>query len=109
MKVLSRILRAIVIGYILVSMALSFLVSIGVFRWELILHRAPFVLVDVVFSEVEGIDSPDHKFGYDQHGEYIGFRSGVEIGDKVLSLMVYNPLNNYCDDIAERFDVAVWR
>lgn len=109
MKVVSHTLRAIVIGYILVSMALSLLISIGVFRWELIAHRAPFVLVDVAFSEVEGIDSPDHKFGYDRHGEYIGFRSDVEIGDKVLSLMVFNPSNNYSDDIVERYDVAVWR
>ena len=108
MKIVSRILCAIVIGYILISMALSFLVSIGVFRWELILHRAPFLLVDVALSEVEGVDSPDHKFGYDQHGDYIGFRSDVEAGDKVLTLLIYNPLNNYCDDIAERFDVAAW-
>lgn len=109
MKVLSCVLRAIVIGYILVSMALSLLASVGVFRWEIIEHRAPFVLVDVVFSKVEGNDSPDHRFGHNQHDEYIGFYPDVEIGDKVLSLMVYNPMNNYCDDIVERYDVAVWR
>lgn len=109
MKVLRRVLCAVVIGYILVSMALSLLVSVGVFRWNIICHRMPFVLVDVVFSEVEGIDAPDHKFGYDQHNDYIGFRSGVEVGNKVLSLMVYSPLDNYCDNIAERFDIVVQR
>lgn len=107
-KVLSRILRAIVVGYILISMALSLLVSIGVFRWEIICHRAPFLLVDAGFSKVEGFDAPGHAYGYDQHGDYIGF-SDTDAGDRVVSLMVYNPLSNYCDDIAERFDVAVWR
>ncbi len=105
MKVALRVLRAIVIGYILISMALSFLISIGVFRWEIILHRAPFLLVDVSFSEVEGTDAHDHWFGYDQHGEYVGYHN-VETGNKVLVFLVFNPLNNYGDDYVERFDVA---
>ncbi len=107
MKVVLRVLRAIVIGYILISMALSFLISIGVFRWEIILHRAPFLLVDVSFSEVEGTDASGHWFGYDQHGEYIGYGFEVEAGEKVLSLMVFNPFNNEVDDIAKRFDIVL--
>ena len=110
MRTVRRILSAIVIGYILVSMVLSTMVSIGVFRWEIIKHRAPFTVIDVVISQVEGEDFKDHAFGFDQHGEYIGFSSEeVESGDNVVSLMVFNPLNNYCDDIAERYDVAIWR
>lgn len=107
MKVLSRVLRAIVIGYILVSMALSLLVSFGVLRWEIILHRAPFLLIDVGFSVVEGADAPDSKYGYDQHGECVGFGAEVPEGSKVLTLMVYHPLNNYCDDIVQRFDIRI--
>lgn len=109
MKVLRRAICAIAAGYILVSMALSLLVSAGIFRWDIICHRMPFALVDVAFSEVEGFDAPDHKFGYDQHNEYIGFRSDVEVGSRVLSLKVYNPLDNYCDNIAERFDIVIRR
>lgn len=108
-RVLSRVFSAVVIGYVLISMALSLLASAGVFRWEIILHRAPFLLVDVAFSRVEGADGLDHMYGYSQHGEYIGFSSDSDVGDYVVSAMVYSPLNNECDDIAERFDVAVWR
>lgn len=109
MKVLRRVLCAIAARYILVSMALSLLVSAGVLRWEIICHRAPFLLVDAGFSVVEGFDSPNHKFGYDQHGEYVGFGAEVPDGSKVLSLMIYCPFNNYCDDIVQRFDVEVSR
>ena len=108
LRTVKRIICTIVAGYILASMVLSFLVSIGVFRWEIICHRAPFLLIDVVFSKVEGTDMRDRTYGYDQHGEYIGFASDVDAGDNVISLMVFNPMNNYCDDIAERYDVAVW-
>lgn len=109
MKVLRRVLCATVAGYILVSVALSLLVSAGVLRWEIICHRAPFLLVDAGFSVVEGFDSPNHKFGYDQHGEYVGFGAEVPDGSKVLTLMVWHPLNNDCDDIIQRFDVEVSR
>lgn len=50
---------------------------------------------------------PDSKYGYDQHGEYVGFGAEVPEGSKVVTLMVYHPLNNYCDDIVQRFDIRI--
>ena len=49
-------------------------------------------------------NSPDPQFSY------IGYRrvsQPLENGAVVLSYMVYNPKNNYVDDIAERYDFVL--
>lgn len=102
---------ALVVCWLVMSIVASVLVSCGVYRWEIIEHRAPLLILDVATGTVAGWDEPyEHLFGYDQHGGYIGYRytDGVQEGDKVLTLFLYNPLNNWCDDIMERWDVAVW-
>ena len=41
----------------------------------------------------------------DEHYDYISYRrTDAEQGDKVLTLLVLNPLNNYCDDFIYRKD-----
>lgn len=106
MKTAIRIVCRVAAWYIMVSTVFSLMVSLGVFRWEIISRRAPFVIIDAAFSKVEGEDHPNHKYGFDQHDEYIGFDPDAIIGDKVLSLMVFSPLNNEVDDIVERFDIS---
>ncbi len=110
-KIIARVLKYIAAAYVAACIALSVLVSSGVLRWEILERRAPFLIVDVAVTSVEGSDGPGHHYGYDQHGEYIGFRGGAEEypeGLNVVSLMVYNPFTNYADDIAARYDVASW-
>lgn len=109
MKHAKKILFAAVVVYLAVSLILSCCISIGIERREIILHRAPFLLVDVARSSVESTRSDGKTEGTDQHGEYIAFTPDKQPGDNVLTVFVWNPLSNWCDDIAARFDVAVWR
>ena len=42
---------------------------------------------------------------------YISYKrvDGIESGDVVCTYLIYNPDNNYCDDIIERFDYIIER
>lgn len=109
MKHARKIVAAAVVLYLVVSLVLSCCISFGLARREIILHRAPFLLVDVARSTVEAIRDDGIAEGADQHGEYIAFTPNEKPGDNILTVFVWNPLSNWCDDIAARFDVAVWR
>lgn len=105
---MKRILTVAVSVYLIVSLALSCLVSFGLARREIISHRAPFLLVDVARSTVDSIRDDGNAEGTDQHGEFIAFSEGVRPGDHVLTVFVWTPVNNFCDDCIARFDMAVW-
>ena len=107
MKNAARIIFAALALYIALSLILSACISLGLARWEIISHRAPFLLVDIAVSEVTTPRPDGLHDGHDQHGEYIAFE-GLETGDKVLSLMIFNPFTNWPDDISARYDLAVW-
>lgn len=109
MKHAKKILSAAVVVYLAISLVLSCCISIGLERREIILHRAPFLLVDVARSTVEAIRDDGIAEGADQHGEYIAFTPDEQPGDNVLTVFIWNPLSTWCDDIVARFDVAVWR
>lgn len=109
MKNARRIVATVAVLYLVVSLALSCCISFGFARREIILHRAPFMLVDVACSAVGAMRNDGIAEGTDQHGEYIAFTQNERPGDNVLTVLVWNPLSNWCDDIAARFDVAVWR
>lgn len=47
-------------------------------------------------------------YGYSDEYNYISYaRTEAKPGDTVYTFCVYNPENNYCDDIIYRFDVIV--
>lgn len=107
MRIARKILTLTITLYLLVSLVLSCCVSAGVARWEIILHRAPFVLVDVRYSTVESVRADGVPDGKDQHREYIAFDRDALPGSRVLSLFVWNPFTNWCDDMIARLDIDV--
>lgn len=105
MKKAAKFLSLLVSIYLFISLLLSALVSCGIGQWWIIEHRSPFLLVEVCVSTVEGYDEPyQQMYGYDQHGDYIAHDDGREPGETVVSVFLWNPHNNYCDDMAYRFD-----
>lgn len=88
--------------YLLISLVLSCCVSFGLARWPIISNRAPFLLFDVCFSRAENMNGG--IAGTDQHGEYIAYSPAVCQGDFVVSVFMWNPLTNWCDDTTTRWD-----
>lgn len=109
MKRAKKIVAAVVTLYLVVSLVLSCCISFGLARRGIILHRVPFLLVDVACSTVEAIRDDGIAEGADQHGEYIAFTPDEQPGGHVLTVFVWNPLTIWYDDTIARFDVAVWR
>lgn len=108
MKKAPRTALKIAAVYTATSLILSGMVSLGIGRQTIFRHRAPFTLIEVDFSTVDGIESDGHIYGHNHLGEYIGFgidRETYPEGLKVVSVMLWNPLNNYSDDIVERYDI----
>lgn len=97
--------------YLALSLLMSLLVSADVGRVEVIENRAPYTVLEIEVSTVDGVDQNGHIYGHNSEGFYIGYgtdTNAYQTGDTVVSLFVWNPLNNYCDDIIARFDVAVF-
>ncbi len=109
MKHARKIVAVSVVLYLVISLVLSCCISFGLVRWEIILHRAPFLLVDVTCSTVDAIRDDGTPEGTDQHGEYIAFTLDKQPGDNVLTVFIWNPLSTWRDDVIARFDVAAWR
>ena len=67
-------------------------------------HRKGKILVEIV----EGTVLDNKGNGKDTAGYYIGYdKSRFKKGNKVQSVFVYNPENNYCDDIIFRCDTLI--
>lgn len=108
MRIFKAVLKYLVAAYIVGSFTLSLVTSVFGYDAGLMTHRAPFTVIEVTLSKVIGKEAGGHIYGWDSHGAYIGFGYDAEEyseGTNVLSVMVWNPLNNYCDDIVERFDL----
>lgn len=107
MKKFKRAIAWLVALYLIISLALSAIVSLNVHRWEIVVRRKPFLIVSLERSTVESVRDDGCGEGHNRQGEYIGFgypSEGYEIGAEVLSAFVYNPLTNWNDDIMTRFD-----
>ena len=112
MKKATRAAFRIAAVYTATSLILSGLTSLGIGRNTIIRHRVPFTIIDVNFSTVDGIEPDGHIYGHNHLGEYIGFGIDQEVYPvdlQVVSVMLWNPLNNYCDDIVERYDILSFR
>lgn len=108
MRKVKRFLVAFICSYLLASCVLSVLVSIDVVYWPIVSHREPFLLVDVAVSTVLDYRQGGVPQGFDQHGNYIAYNPGVVPGQRALSIFVWNPFTNWCDDIVIRWDIAAW-
>lgn len=62
------------------------------------------IIVEVAVGSVLNENLDGESYGY-----YISYRSveNAKPGDTVITYFVYNPYNNYVDDIVERFDIIV--
>ena len=72
--------------------------------FEMLQHRKGKVVVEVLTGTVD-----DNKGnGTDEGGYYIAYdKKRFKKGDKVRTVLIYNPENNYTDDILYRFDKEV--
>lgn len=61
-------------------------------------------IVEVVQSWSDG-----ESGGYDKDGYYIAYNKDVPVGEEVWSVVVYNPLTDYCDDVIAVYDNGMWR
>lgn len=108
---MKKAIKTAVLVYLAASLLLSVLVSSCILpHGEVITRRAPFLVLDLCYSGVEGIHPDGRVFGYNERG-YIGFgrdESAFPLGSHVLTLFVWNPLNNECDDILARYDLCVF-
>ena len=67
-------------------------------------HRKGKILVEIV----EGTVLDNKGNGESNTGYYIGYnKKHFKKGNKVQSVFVYNPENNYCDDIIFRCDTLI--
>ena len=67
---------------------------------DVILNRANkgIVYVEIVKSESIG------NYGVLENGSIIAYNKEIPIGQKVTSYCIYNPQNNYCDDVVAVVD-----
>lgn len=105
MKRFFKIVFAIIAIYIIISVMLSACVSLGIGRRHIIGRRAPFFVSDVAFTTVDNYREDGLTEGFDHLGNYIAFYN-ARPGDKVITIMFYNPLTNWNDDIIARYDIT---
>lgn len=108
MKTLKKLVKFLVVAYLLVSLVLSVVVTVSNQTDEgdfLIEHRAPFIVVDVFASKVAG-QRPDGALkGYTEQGEVVGYgENEYSEGDEIVTACLYNPFTSYFDDIVWRAD-----
>ena len=71
---------------------------------KLIIERAVGVIKDVETGEGYILGYPEFYISYKQ---LVNENENVQNGNVVCSYLVYNPDNNYCDDIIMRFDYLI--
>lgn len=90
-------MKTVIRVYVLVSLALSLAFHLTG-DYAIIRHRFPFTVLELAHVTA---DSLSH--GRDHHGYFIALDKALP-GSTSNVLMLYNPLNNYSDDIIARFD-----
>ncbi len=71
---------------------------------KLIIERAVGVVTDIETGDGYLIGYPEFYISYEQ---LVSENENVQNGNVVCSYIVYNPDNNYCDDIIMRFDYLI--
>ena len=90
--------------YIGISLIASVGVSTGVFNLtSAVMYRAPFLIVEVSRCTPNEIREDGKSFGYDQKDKYLAYDT-EDFGKDFISICIWNPLNNYEDDVLVRID-----
>ena len=106
LKKIGKFFSIFLLFYLTTCFILSFYVTFGVLRWEIIENRGPFFVLSVERSSLVGKNSYQSYWGFNHHGEYLGFGSdvpGFVQGKKVTSLFLYAP-GVEIDNVAARWD-----
>ena len=71
--------------------------------YEALQHRKGKIVVEVVTGTVTG-ENGDGQIDYQG---YIKYHGDLAVGTRIESVMIYNPNNNYIDDIMYRADTII--
>ena len=71
--------------------------------YEALQHRKGKIIIEVVTGTVTG-ENGDGQIDYQG---YIKYHGDLAIGTRIESVMIYNPNNNYIDDIMYRADTII--
>ena len=104
-----KLLIKIITIYLIVSIIASILVSCGIGYNLIIARRFPYLIISASIYTIEGQSHGDDWFSYNKQGNSLRYWGDYLIGDKILTILVYNPLNNYYDDYLVRWDAISWR
>lgn len=93
--------------------------SIGVIRTynaedltgDILRHRDGDIIIEKMIGTVVDKKGNGKLMGVGSHYNYISYKGvkGIRKGDTILTVCIYNPANNYEDDIVERFDYIIDR
>lgn len=75
-------------------------------------NRKGKIIIEKCIGVVENSDGDGKVLNcYDSNYDYISYRSveDFQVGDTILTYLIYNPDTNYTDDILERFDYVIDR
>ena len=116
MKIMVKVLGAVALVWIVASIIMSVAVSCDPnTRWDIIENRHGLLIVDVGVYEIIvkcGIPSNYWAQWYEGYNatrdEFIWFDRTHEIGEKVLTINVFNPFTNWDDDVIARWDIILW-
>lgn len=96
-----NLIKWLLVLYLMACLMVSWFVSSGMY--EVIEHRQGLVVVEI---DTVTINEPGNAIG--TNGAPIGYPEDIPVGARVVSVFLWNPLNNYCDDIIGRWDIASW-
>ena len=71
--------------------------------YEALQHRKGKIVVEVVTGTVIG----ENGHGQIDYQGYIKYHGDLAVGTRIVSVMIYNPDNNYIDDIIYRADTII--
>lgn len=103
---IARVIVAAVGMYVAVCLVLSILLCLGVTAVREC--RAGVIVAEVCVGTVQ-VDEEGQNYGTIDGQHYMAYPDRFQAGDKVLTICIYNPCNNYIDDIANRSDVLLDR
>lgn len=75
-------------------------------------NRKGKIIIEKCIGVVENSDGDGKVLNcYDSNYDYISYRSveDFQVGDTILTYLIYNPDTSYTDDILERFDYVIDR
>ena len=105
MKRVKRALRNLLAAYLAACVLASLLASAGI--RSAIDHRCGLVVVEFVTVTVAGMNPWGKRDGVASDGTYIAYSGNFPEGAHVLSAFLWNPANNFCDDVLWRGDALL--